>query len=244
MRQGKLSSRTLSINYGRLFNLTFDGVEDPATCWAPDDTPPTFRQFPTVDITNNYRGFAWVNEASTAFCVANAYWGGHLLYGLTGTVMGGVLSSPEIYGPFVDTSHETAANITIRRIGDEGLSPIMERIALSLSKLALDMDAPHQVVTGFKFWPETLVRVRWWWLTLPVALGLAGAAMLVRVMVATRRSGVQLWKSSVAAVLYHGLEERVERPDRDLVSDMEVDAESTRVRLRKSENGKGVALIG
>ncbi|GKZ29576.1 hypothetical protein AbraIFM66950_005608 [Aspergillus brasiliensis] len=238
LRQGHLSTNILSINYGRRYNRTFEGVEDPVTCWAPDDKPSSFEPLPAP--SDYDRDPVWVDVSSSAFCVANAQWGRTLQYVLSGVQTMRVISGSDAYfedGPFFEGS---AAPITLEHVGDKGLGSIIEGISLSLSKLALDPD--NHTVSGFAFASETLVRVRWQWLTLPFALALAGVILLASVMTRTRQGKILLWKSSVIAVIYHGLEERAERPINDPVSNMGVTAESTRVLLGKSETGKGLAL--
>ncbi|KAJ2990716.1 hypothetical protein NUW58_g2815 [Xylaria curta] len=54
---------------------------------------------------------------------------------------------------------------------------------------------------------DTIVRIQWAWLSLPIALVLLGALFLVAVAIATKRSGMPLWKSSLLPYLFHGVDD-------------------------------------
>lgn len=79
-----------------------------------------------------------------------------------------------------------------------------------------------------------LVRVQWLWLTLPFAVVLAAAVLLMAEMVESRRSrNISLWKSSSTALLYHSIS-----PTQDIMSthiqsprQLEKLAKATRVSL-------------
>ena len=91
----------------------------------------------------------------------------------------------------------------------QGPARISERLAASLNQLMLD-DATNPNGTALVYGQEgaavTYVEVRWIWLLLPYTLTVAGVIFLLMVMYGTYRAGAPVWKSSVHALLYHGLQ--------------------------------------
>jgi hypothetical protein len=53
---------------------------------------------------------------------------------------------------------------------------------------------------------KVYVRVSWGWLVLPTVLVVTGLVFLGSSVIVNRGQGLRLWKSSVLAVLFHGLD--------------------------------------
>jgi hypothetical protein len=81
--------------------------------------------------------------------------------------------------------------------------------------------------------------VNWTWVALPGSLVTLGAVFLLLTILLTRRQGLTLWKSSLLAVLFHGLLTPPSGADvaekYEVISDMEQSARAVRVRLRNVE---------
>ena len=54
---------------------------------------------------------------------------------------------------------------------------------------------------------QSAIRARWEWLAFPVALIVSSVAFLILTILETRRRNLPLWKSSMLATLYHGVED-------------------------------------
>lgn len=54
--------------------------------------------------------------------------------------------------------------------------------------------------------PVTLVKVTWYWVILPYGLCSATIVFLLTTVYASRRANATLWKSSINAFLYHGID--------------------------------------
>ena len=97
---------------------------------------------------------------------------------------------------------------------------------------------------GVTWQSETIVRVRWAWLSLPAALLAASLVFLGATVLGTTRGRVGIWKSSTLALLFHGLGERGEEGVGGVehVVGMEERARRMWVRLDEGE-GDGGRLV-
>ncbi|KAI9872747.1 MAG: hypothetical protein M1823_008092, partial [Watsoniomyces obsoletus] len=82
---------------------------------------------------------------------------------------------------------------------------------------------------------RTVLRVRWYWITLPGFLLLVSALFLLLTAIESNRTATPLWKGSALAVLYHGLEAKVRSTLEhwDLPSQMSDASEEVKVKLRR-----------
>ena len=107
----------------------------------------------------------------------------------------------------------------------------------------------QQAIEGAALGLETYVHVRWSWLSLLVACVSMAFSFLVCAIFSTKKQRAGLaWKSSVLALLFHGLEES-EDVSQDqfqtqttgaamrLVAEMEYEAQSQLVRLAEGADG-------
>lgn len=93
---------------------------------------------------------------------------------------------------------------------------------------------------GVAYTDKVFVRVRWSWLSLPIALNALGLIFLVTTAIYSKRRRVPLWKSSAFALLYHGFEEQLIGNDKlyKNASDMKKAASTTYVKLAPLGNGR------
>lgn len=86
---------------------------------------------------------------------------------------------------------------------------------------------------------QTCVGVNWQWLTLPAALLLLTIMFLVLTIVKTRSKQARVWKSSIFAVLFNGLDQETRKSDGPVVSleEMKVAADKATVRLEGTKEG-------
>ncbi|KAE8449583.1 hypothetical protein EG329_007913 [Mollisiaceae sp. DMI_Dod_QoI] len=240
------SIEVLSTRYGYIFskndNRTAISDVSDFTCWKPDDVPVNFTggQY-LVD----YFGepFALIDDSHSAFCVRKETWSlsiadivtgsSHWTYSqvFTNQVPSG---NGQVLGAYVSDPFQ--------KILDPGLNATLASIAASLTKLGLDNS--NETITGLAASMEAYVQVRWEWLLLPSVLVVLDIIFLIVIMAKTKARKTHIWKSSVLAVLYHGLEEVPTGEEMDRVSGMEKAAQSTKVRLRFSEKGERILLAG
>lgn len=104
---------------------------------------------------------------------------------------------------------------------DLGPELVMERVAKKLNLLMVDPNM-NNISTGRVYGEEgsvvAFVEVRWLWLLLPYLSTVAGIIFLLLTIYMGHRAGAPLWKSSVLALLYHGLQQ--ETPKKSDEGDM------------------------
>ena len=107
-------------------------------------------------------------------------------------------------------------------------------------------DASNHTVSGQLGITETYVRVLWLWIILPGVLVVAGALFLIMGIVATRKRGVDIWKDSELALLFHGLQEGNERfAGLHQISEMDHVASRMKVRMMSTRTGgRALRLTG
>ena len=115
--------------------------------------------------------------------------------------------------------------------------------SLAMTNLAAAMtnyirDAGNHTVSGQLGVTETYVRVLWPWIILPGVLVVAGALFLVMVIVETKKRGVDIWKDSELALLFHGLNEGNER-FAGLFKTSEMDYVASRMKVRMMSTRTG-----
>lgn len=81
----------------------------------------------------------------------------------------------------------------------------------------------------------TLFRIRWWFLVLPTLLVLTSVLFMLVIIFKSR--GQEQWKSSLLPLLFHPLAERPELAPCNKMSEINVLAEVTQVRLQKGTRG-------
>lgn len=92
---------------------------------------------------------------------------------------------------------------------DEGPGYIMSNLAASLNQITLN---PNQNLNGTSpvygraSLPTTLVRVTWPWVILPLGLCLCAIVFFLATVYVSSRAGAPLWKSSINAFFYHGID--------------------------------------
>lgn len=119
-----------------------------------------------------------------------------------------------------------------------GLDVIGSLVADSMTKTLLqnsDITIPGSIYAN-----QVMVRVQWVWMILPTLLVILGIVFLVWTTCASRKKIV--WKSSVLAFLFHGLEDQRERDNCMTGSGMEKLAEAMHVQLHPSQDDARVML--
>lgn len=112
-------------------------------------------------------------------------------------------------GPFWTETGGGSHDI-LRRLGTFGLETIMRNIAASLNKCLLEKS--KQTVDGTMSVSEVYVSVEWEWITLPAIILLSTMILFISTILGNKKHGLDLWKSAILPVLYHGL-------DNDLLAD-------------------------
>lgn len=85
---------------------------------------------------------------------------------------------------------------------------VFDRLAASMSNNIRATAEDQGYITGQQGVLVTKFHVRWPWIILPIACILFGSLSLLITSWETRRSFVPVWKNSVLAILFHGLDDR------------------------------------
>ncbi|KAK9779627.1 hypothetical protein SCAR479_03693 [Seiridium cardinale] len=78
------------------------------------------------------------------------------------------------------------------------------------------MSSPGTVAQGTMWHSESILKIRWAWLVLPLTLVAMSALLLVSTILATKRLHAPLWKSCPLPFLYHGIREWDNNEEADL----------------------------
>jgi hypothetical protein len=91
-----------------------------------------------------------------------------------------------------------------------GFEQAMSTIAAALSQSSIEQS--NFSIPGTVHRVQTVVEVQWVWLILPALVVALADVFFIWTIITNKKSGTSLWKSSVLALLYHGLE-KVEPDD-------------------------------
>ena len=117
----------------------------------------------------------------------------------------------------------------------------MTNISSSLNKMVLRVDGED--VKGTAYSIQVFVEVQWPWLILPGLLLLFGVCVFALTILSSKRHSTPVWKSSVLALIYHGLSgDVVDDFDHSTASKMESRAEITSVRLQMPDGKRDLML--
>ncbi|KAH6694097.1 hypothetical protein F5X68DRAFT_248719 [Plectosphaerella plurivora] len=115
--------------------------------------------------------------------------------------------------------------------------------SLSTRIREMSVGAENGEITGDALAMVPHVRIRWQWLSLPALVMALSSVLLVATAMATKRSGLPVWKNSSLAVLFHGLGSDPGADGGDLsghrsrASEMNREADGRTVMLRRGEGG-------
>ncbi|OJJ06186.1 hypothetical protein ASPVEDRAFT_87499 [Aspergillus versicolor CBS 583.65] len=173
------------------------------TCWKPSQGTAGN----DTGVTEVYGGSAWANVDEFASCKTGDF--STLSKHLAGTTE--LEQSITQYGPGdfsrwskADTPDSDTPAASVARILSKGLEPVIRDVAASFTKAALSA-SNFTAGNGTVLVSEVYVSVDWAWLALPAALVVMGIVFLVLTAVLNRRQRLFVWKSSILAVLFHGL---------------------------------------
>ncbi|OJJ78426.1 DUF3176 domain-containing protein [Aspergillus glaucus CBS 516.65] len=110
---------------------------------------------------------------------------------------------------------------SLRRLQVVGAEEIMQNLAASLTRYGLENST--ETVHGTMSVSRVYVSVEWEWITLPAIVLLASIALFISTVVKNKKHGLNLWKSAILPVLYHGLDDDLLRdgPEYATVSKMQ-----------------------
>lgn len=224
-----------SPDFGKVENITGPGINGNSSrlCWAPSQIPnDTERHYGII-----YRK-GWVPKAmgpEFTYCEFEKGYSilsGSLLAGSTLDSCARVNSGWE-YAQQLGDSLEN-----IYQILALGLDVLVSQVADSMTKALLQNS--NIAIPGMIYTDEVIVRVQWAWMILPTLLVILGNVFLVWTTYASKKKII--WKSSVLAFLFHGLDDQRGRDDCITGSGMEKLAEAMHVQLHPSEDDTRLML--
>lgn len=268
---GAVHAEVLEENYGLQKWYTVKQVNNAMSpfntqdnfCWQPDPGNLTWHYIVPEGPTGARSGYynplipavaeRFENVTNSGFCSVSTYQ--DVLVGAlngtaelnAGTIMPGMGQAD--FWEWLDRNPYSASGLgpeysspALQKIKTTNLTTVVNSIAASLTKLALDLS--NVTVHGNVSTTEVYVQAEWKWLIFPMALEVLGIALLIATMIISRIHRTRLWKSSVLPLLYHGLDDGVARTQSppDDVFGMEELATKTNVKLGSSQTGDRVVL--
>ena len=239
-----LRTYDVSVNYGRLasqevYNMTWYnesgyGIEN------INPLPVILR--PPENFTK-----ALGQNDSTEYSISNPSFFSTAAY-LKGIFIGGRMTNTSYEQEAQVAANYTTTNIdlldTVMDSGDlnaltQGLADSMT-LFLRNSSDTSDLNRTTHAI-GTAWGNQAFVHVRWPWLFAPAVMVILTLAFLIVVMVQNDRRKCCVWKSSILASIYHGLERR---PDElvEQATEMEHAAKKVEVNLNRSDDGR-LALL-
>ena len=120
---------------------------------------------------------------------------------------------------------------------------LMDRAALGFTDFMQNKST--STVEGNAGVLQTRVRVRWPWITYPSAILALGFLFLVSTIFATKAAKMMIWKTSIIALLYHGLDVVPTGAGQlQEISEMDEHAEGIKGRLGKTNDGWKILTVG
>ncbi|KAK4462956.1 hypothetical protein QBC42DRAFT_296395 [Cladorrhinum samala] len=228
---------------------------DGASCWAPEEDE--IRNM-AISPLQRFREYEFISNATTmAFCARSM---SYLWAPLISNRLGSVAMWKNIFQRSRNSSskpsdwrHASSGNnisgsasqdIHVR-VGKHTLGPVMRSITEALNNISRTRSQEERVF-GFTNISETVLDVRWAWLALPIAVEALGVAFFL-VVIFRRRSAAGLWKDSLLAAVYNGLDRQddmLHRGNSWSMPDINDMARATRVQLlvKATEDGGKVVL--
>jgi hypothetical protein len=109
-------------------------------------------------------------------------------------------------GPDDNVEDNQSNNKTIPSVG---LGNLLQNISISITNLMRNVDNTTAPVVGQLWNTEAIVHVRWIWFIYPIAVIILTLLFLVATIVQSSTPHIKVWKSSILAVLFHGLDDPV-----------------------------------
>ncbi|KAL5044414.1 hypothetical protein BDW71DRAFT_209420 [Aspergillus fruticulosus] len=217
MTDGVLSTTTLSVDHGQTFDrddsqghCTDSCWSSGADCWAPstasaDDIIFRGLLFPG----NNYNRTFAANAFEFTICSPSRFLAEPLVGNNSVTQNYHKISGEE---PWWTSSGQTReqGGPTFDQMVSLGFEQAISKIAAALTQSSLEQST--FLISGTVNRVQNVIEVQRVLLILPALLVALAGVFFIRAIVTNRKSGSFLWKSSVLALLYHGLE-RVDPDD-------------------------------
>lgn len=231
---GKTITEKSPPDFGKMENMTGPGIHGNSSvlCWAPSQISNDAERH--YDILHQKE---WAPKVGPEFTYCEIeesgsfVMSGGLLVGSTNDSCSRIKSGWE-YGQrwgYLGTIHQILAR---------GLEVIGSQVADSLTKTLFQNS--NIAIPGAIYTNEVMVRVQWAWMILPTLVVIFGNVFLVWTYYASKKK--ILWKSSVLAFLFHGLDDQRERDDCMTGSGMEKLADDMQVQLQPSGDDARVML--
>jgi hypothetical protein len=124
--------------------------------------------------------------------------------------------------------------------------PALDGIAASITNSIRRKNNGTELAYGDAWTPQTFVRIRWVWITLPAVLLIFSFAFLVGTIAKSARQNVSIWKTSALAILLHGLSTGARhRLDSETpASEVESAAQRIQVVLSSEKETPRLVLVG
>ncbi|KAJ5096671.1 hypothetical protein N7456_007392 [Penicillium angulare] len=129
------------------------------------------------------------------------------------------------------------APVNAARILQMGLNVAMEQTAAAWTQMGLQNT--DITIVGTMYSTEVMVKVQWLWMILPALLVLGGNVFLTLTILRSRKKAA--WKSSVLALLFHGLR-HLDRDEYLTNSAMKKAAENIHVKLQYCDSDRRAML--
>lgn len=201
-----------------------------ATCWTSGSDQESFSE---AEIKHASGGDYIASASPLSFCTENWGWGVDIASRLTSRSYFGLDWKNTWY--ITDESGINNKDV-LQQIQLRSLPDISRSITASLNALFRKHSTDR--ATGSYIEYQTVVRVQWTWLALPVAVEVLGLVFLLLIVFRDQRRG-DPWKGSILAALFHGLDPNGhDASNLDTITSMEREAMKIQVKLDTSDEGK------
>lgn len=205
-----------------------------ATCWTSGSARGSFS---AAEIRNASGGSYIASTSPLSFCTENWGWGNDIASRLTSNSYFGL----DWNSTWTITDDSGINNKDVlQQIQSRSLPDISRSITASLNALFRKHSTDR--ATGSYIEYQTVVRVQWVWLALPVAVEVLGFVFLLLIVFRDQRRG-NPWKGSILVALFHGLNTNDhDAVNLDTITSMEREAMKIQVKLGTSDEGRRLLL--
>jgi hypothetical protein len=217
-KDGEVHSTRSSPNYGSL------GYNQSNLCWSSEEG--------NANVAKTY-----VDGNTQAFCFAQKLFSPIIDYLVADFTTTAYYVIPRNGLSTSGAGDRSARTNTVGSRSTRSLQERLENIATALTNYGLEKT--NETVRGRAYAEESYVEVQWWWILLPALLQLSTLILFITTAIYSHLNRFPIWKSSILAIIYHGVEDLDEKKDlvAERLSGMNTIAREDEVQFSRSADG-------
>jgi hypothetical protein len=124
------------------------------------------------------------------------------------------------------------------------LDGMFNNLVMSMTQNIRTRSNANRTIRGYASLDRSIIKIEWPWITLPLVVLILVLGFLIAVSIKTQQVGLEPWKSSSIATLFHGLNAKSFSDLRAIRTIHAMDATAGRLAVRLNEGSDGLGLLG